>query len=74
MLDRSRKRYGKGISSLGFLLVIVLLAGSAFADSQATMRFLGHGGNNKNPVYPWYFQVDGVPTTLIGDTLRNQNV
>jgi hypothetical protein len=39
-----------------------------------TMKFLGHGGTNKNPVYPWYFQVDGVPTTLICDTLHNSNV
>jgi PEP-CTERM motif len=61
------------ISTLPYLLVVLLLAGSAFADSQVTMKFLGHGGTSKNPVYPWYFQVDGVPTTLICDTLNNSN-
>jgi PEP-CTERM motif len=55
------------------LIVVFLLAGSALADSQVTMKFLGHGGTNKNAIYPWYFQVDGVPTTLICDTLNNTN-
>ncbi len=49
-------------------------AGSAFADSQASMTFLGHAGTDRNPVYPWYFQVNGVPTTLICDTLNNLNI
>lgn len=56
------------------VLFVLLLAGSAFADSQVTMQFLGHGGTDKNPVYPWYFQVNSVPTTLICDTLNNLNV
>ena len=43
---------------------------SAFANSQVTMQFLGHGDTNKNPVYPWYVQVNGVPTTLICDTTK----
>jgi len=38
------------------------------------MKSLGHGGTDKNPVYPWYFQVDGVPTTLICDALNNRNI
>jgi hypothetical protein len=38
------------------------------------MDYLGHGGTNKNPVYPWYFKIDGVPTTLICDTLDNKNI
>jgi hypothetical protein len=38
------------------------------------MQFLGHGGAEQNPVYPWYFQVDSVPTTLICDTIHNLNV
>ena len=50
------------------------MTGSALADSQVTMQFLGHGGTEQNPVYPWYFQVDGVPTTLICDTIHNLNV
>ena len=61
------------VSVLPSLLVVLLLAGSALADSQVTMKFLGHGGSDKNPVYPWYFKVDGVPTTLICDTLYNSN-
>jgi hypothetical protein len=56
------------------ILFVLLLAGSALADSQVTMQFLGHGGTDKNPVYPWYFQVNSVPTTLICDTLNNLNV
>ena len=56
------------------ILFVLLLAGSAFADSQVTMQFLGHGGTDKNPVYPWYFQVNSVPTTLICDTFNNLNV
>jgi len=62
------------VSSFASLFFVLLLAVSAFADSQVNMKFLGHGGTSKNPVYPWYFQVDGVPTTLICDTLNNQNV
>jgi PEP-CTERM motif-containing protein len=62
------------MSAISSLLVVLFLAGSAYADSQVSMRFLGHGGTDKNPVYPWYFKVDGVPTTLICDTLRNTNV
>jgi hypothetical protein len=61
------------LSVLPFV-VVILLAASGFADSQVTMKFLGHGGTKKNAVYPWYFQVDGVPTTLICDTLNNRNV
>jgi hypothetical protein len=38
------------------------------------MQFLGHGGTEQDPVYPWYFQVDRVPTTLICDTIHNLNV
>jgi hypothetical protein len=38
------------------------------------MQFLGHGGTEQNPVYPWYFQVDRVPTALICDTIHNLNV
>jgi len=56
------------------IFFVLLLAGSAFADSQVTMQFLGHGGPDKNPVYPWYFQVNSVPTTLICDTFNNLNV
>jgi PEP-CTERM motif len=56
------------------LLFVLLLPASAFADSQVTMQFLGHGGTDKNPVYPWYFRVDSAPTTLICDTLTNLNV
>lgn len=74
MLDQDRKRHGKGVSSLGFLLLILLLAGSGFADSQVTMHFLGHGGSGKNPVYPWYLQVDSVPTTLIWPILTFSSV
>src|SRR2546427_5514580 len=55
------------------LLVLLFLTASAFADSQVTMKFLGHGGTNKNPVYPWYLRVDGVPTTLICDAANNVN-
>jgi len=62
------------ISALTSLLVILLFSGSAFADSQVTMKYLGHGGTDKNPVYPWSFQVNGVPTTLICDTLNNLNI
>src|SRR5262249_33325840 len=61
-------------SALRSLFVFFLLAASALADSQVTMKFLGHGGSNKNPVYPWYLQVDGVPATLICDTALNVNV
>ena len=61
-------------TALFLCLAAVFSVGSAFADSQVTMRFLGHGGTKNNPVYPWYFQVDGVPSTLICDTLRNSNV
>jgi hypothetical protein len=71
---RRAARRSRRISTLLSLLVVLLLAGSAFADSQVTMKFLGHGGTDKNPIYPWYFQVDGVPTTLICDTLKNLNV
>src|ERR1700679_1721338 len=60
------------LSTVTFL--VILLAGSALADSQVTMQFLGHGGTNQNPVYPWDFQVNSVPTTLICDTLNNLNV
>ncbi|MGA8492265.1 MAG: PEP-CTERM sorting domain-containing protein [Terriglobales bacterium] len=38
------------------------------------MHFLGHGGTKGNPVYPWYFQIDGVPKTLICDTFKNLNI
>jgi len=73
MLARIRavRRIGR-VSVLPFL-VVFLWAGAAFADSQVTMKYLGHGGTQKNPVYPWYFKVDGVPTTLICDTLKNNN-
>jgi hypothetical protein len=54
--------------------LVLLFAASALADSQVTMRLIGHGGTGKNPVYPWYLQVDGVPATLICDTLLNTNV
>ena len=62
------------ISALRCLFVILLLAASAFADSQVTLKFLGHGGTNKNPVYPWNLQVNGVPATLICDAALNVNV
>ena len=62
------------VAAFSCLLVVLLSAGSAFADSQVTMKFLGHGGTKKDPVYPWYFQVDGVPTTLICDSFKNLNV
>jgi len=67
-------RYIHHVSVLRSVLVVLLLAGAAFADSQVTMKFLGHGGTGKNPVYPWYFQVDGVSATLICDTLNNSNL
>jgi hypothetical protein len=69
MLVRSRVNR---VSVLAFF--VLLLACFAFADSQVTMQYLGHGGTNQNPVYPWYFQVNNVPTTLICDTLNNVNV
>jgi hypothetical protein len=55
-------------------LALVLLSASAFADSTVHMKFLGHGGTQDNPVYPWYFQVNGVNATLICDTLTNNNI
>jgi len=67
-------RYFHRVLALLSFLLVLFLAASAFADSQVTMNFLGHGGSDKNPVYPWYFQVNGVPTTLICDTLTNLNV
>ena len=67
-------RHVHRVSVLAYLFLLLFLTGSAFADSQVTMKFLGHGGSDKNPVYPWYFQVNGVPTTLICDTLTNLNV
>src|SRR6202521_4434990 len=72
----ARGRVARRIHRVAILsfLVVLLLAASALADSQVTMKFLGHGGTNKNAVYPWYFRVDGVPTTLICDTLNNLNV
>ncbi len=75
MLVRSRvMRYEHAVSTLRFLLVLLLLTASAFADSQVTMRFLGHGGTNRDPVYPWSLEIDGVPTTLICDAADNSNV
>jgi hypothetical protein len=38
------------------------------------MKFLGHGGTQKDPVYPWYFQINGVKATLMCDTFYNRNV
>jgi PEP-CTERM motif-containing protein len=61
-------------SAISCLLFVLLMAGSAVADSQVSMHYLGHGGTKDNPVYPWYFQVDGVPTTLICDTFKNTNI
>jgi PEP-CTERM motif-containing protein len=71
-----RSQAGRGIqrSSILSFLIVILLAGSALADSQVTVKFLGHGGTDKNPVYPWYLQVNGVPATLICDSLNNLNV
>jgi hypothetical protein len=62
------------VSALPCLLVELLLAGSAFADSQLNMSYLGHGVTTQNPVYSWYFHVHGVAATLICDTLRNENI
>ena len=67
-------RYFHRVLALLSFLLVLFLAAPASADSQVTMKFLGHGGSDKNPVYPWYFQVDSVPTTLICDTLNNSNV
>lgn len=60
-------------TSFAFVLCLLALSGSAFADT-VHMRFLGHGGTKDDPYYPWYFQVNGVNTTLICDTYNNTNV
>jgi hypothetical protein len=62
------------VSVIWCFLFVLSMAGSALADSQVTMHFLGHGGTKNDPYYPWYFQVDGVPATLICDAFNNKNV
>jgi len=61
-------------SVLSCVLLLLVVTGSAFADSQVTMKLLGHGGTKNDPVYPWYLQVNGVQATLICDTARNLNI
>ena len=72
--QRPFKHRAHSITILRLLVIVLLFAVSALADSQVTMKFLGHGGTQKDPVYPWYFQVNGVNATLICDTFNNTNI
>ena len=57
------------------IVVILLLAGSAFADSTVNMTFLGPGGNNSGGVYtyPYNFSINGgSPVSLICDAFNNE--
>jgi hypothetical protein len=50
--------------SILFLLLVSLWGGSAFADSTpVNMHYLG----NHDGTYPWLFEVNGVPVTLMCD-------
>jgi PEP-CTERM motif len=62
------------VSAVWCFLLVLMMTGSALADSQVTMHYLGHGGTKNDPYYPWYFQVDGVHATLICDAFNNKNV
>jgi PEP-CTERM motif len=60
--------------SYNFVACCVLLLGSSALADTVNMRFLSHGGTGKDPVYPWNFDVNGSPMTLMCDTYNNVNV
>jgi hypothetical protein len=66
--------YRRRLISCGFLTLVLFIGTSALADSVVTMRLLSHGGTRTDPVYPWNFDVNGAPMTLMCDTYNNVNV
>jgi hypothetical protein len=71
------QRAGKFASVLFLLLTMVLLSGSAVADT-VSMTFVGPGSNNSGGVYtyPYNFSIDGSSSTvsLICDAFNNEVV
>jgi len=67
-------RCARRFALFSFLLGI-LLASSALANADTVhMKFLSHGGTQQDPVYPWNFDVNGAPMTLMCDSFSNQIV
>jgi len=56
-----------------FLMVVLVCSALSQADT-AHMKYLSHGGTQADPVYPWKFEVNGSPMTLMCDTFKNKNV
>jgi hypothetical protein len=68
------RRRGSVRNHIAFLVVLLaLLSAMAYADT-VHMKYLSHGGTQQDPVYPWNFDVNGSPMTLMCDSYHNRVV
>jgi len=67
---------GRGCYALFlFLFAVAILSMPVLAGADTVhMKFLSHGGTQKDPVYPWNFDVNGAPMTLMCDSFSNHVV